>query len=153
PAAVVLVARLYHLLVGKPQADAEDAVHALGVDAVDLLVLEPQGGGGGMRPAFVEAGLEHPLDVLGKSALDAVEAEAEAAVHPELLVLGEPAGPVVGLPHLRRPVAELRRPVLDPQVAGHPGHIDVAVGGDDLVAHGRERSSTNRRGSRYSGDG
>src|SRR5262249_51255045 len=111
PAVVDLVDRLDQLLVGKPQADAEDAVHDLGVDAVDLLVLEPEGGGGGMRPAFVEAGLEHPLDVLGKSALDAVEAEAEAAVHPELLVLGEPAGPVVGLPHLRRPVAELRRPV------------------------------------------
>jgi len=41
PVVVDLVHRLDELAVLHAQADPEDAVHHLGVDAVDLLVLEP----------------------------------------------------------------------------------------------------------------
>src|SRR5207245_9904157 len=84
----------------------------------------------------VEANLEHLLDVLRESPLDSVEAEAESAEDTELLFLGIPARSVVGLPHLGHPIAEPGGRVLDPEVAGHPGHIDVAIRGDDAIAHG-----------------
>src|SRR5262249_9749819 len=65
----------------------------------------------------------------------AIEAEPETAEDPELLLLGEPARAVRRVANLRRLIAELRGRVLDPEVAGHPGHVDVAVSGDDPIAH------------------
>jgi hypothetical protein len=136
PAVVDLVDRLDQLAVLHAQADPEDPVHHLGVDAVEILVLQAQVRGRRVRAPLVEADVEHLLDVLRESALDLVEAEPEAAEDAELLFFGIPLRAVVGLPHLRDPVAEPGGRVLDPEIAGHPGHVDVAVGGDDAVAHG-----------------
>src|SRR5207249_3451381 len=149
PTIVDLVDRLDELAVLHAQADPEDPVHDLGVDAVEVLILQPQIRRGGVRTTFVEADVEHPLDVLRESALDAVEAEAEAAVNAELFSLGEPPRSGVGLSHLRHLIAALRGRVLDPEFTGHPGHVDVAVAGDDATAHGRQGSSTDRRRSRH----
>src|SRR5919201_3673635 len=88
-----------------------------------------------MRAAFVEPDVEHFVDVFREAALHAVEAEPETAEHPEVLAFGEPVRAVGRLAHLRDLLAELRRPVLDPEVARHPGHVDVAVGGNDPVIH------------------
>src|SRR5262245_11022537 len=135
PVVVDLVHGLDQLTILHAQPDPEDAVHHLGIDAVDLLVLQSQGRRRRMRPALVEAGLEHPFHVLGEVALHLVEAEPEPAEDPELLFLGEPARAVRCLAHLRNLIAQPRRRVLHPEIAGHPGHVDVAVGGDDAVAH------------------
>src|SRR5438876_2439727 len=167
PAVVDLVDRLDELAVLHAQADPEDSVHHLGVDAVEVLILQTQIRRGRVRAALIEADLEHLLDVLRESALDSVEAEAESAEDTQFLFLGIPARSVVGLPHLGHPIAEPGGGVLDPEVAGHPGHIDVAVGGDDAIAHGltslesetvsvrtftlmarRQGSATERHGSR-----
>src|SRR5439155_1340812 len=53
----------------------------------------------------------------------------------ELFFFSVPAGPLRALAHLRGLVAPLGGGVLDPEIAGHPGHVDVTVGGDDLVFH------------------
>jgi hypothetical protein len=136
PGVVDLVDRLRQLTILQTETDAEDAVHHLGVDAIEILILEPEIRRGRVRAALVEADLEHLLDVFGEVALDPVEAESEAAEDTELLFFGVPLRSVVGLPYLRDPVTELRRRVLHPEIAGHPRHVDVAVGGDDAVAHG-----------------
>src|SRR5262245_38777245 len=88
-----------------------------------------------MRPTLVEAGLEHPLHMLGEIALHLVEAEPQAAEDSELLFLREPARAVRSLAYLRNLIPHSRRRVLHPEIARHPGHIDVAIGGDDAVAH------------------
>src|SRR5439155_27000376 len=84
---------------------------------------------------LVKAGLEPSLPVLVEVTLQLVAAEPEAAEDPQLLFLGKPARAVRCLAHLGDLIPHPRRRVLDPEIARHPGHIDVAVGGADTVAH------------------
>src|SRR6185503_1684131 len=100
PGVVDLVHNLDQLRIRQAHADAEDAVHHLRVDTVDLLVPAAQRGGRRVRAALVEAHLEHPLHVLGVAALYAVEAEAEAAEDAKLLALRVPARAVGALADL-----------------------------------------------------
>ena len=93
PLVVDLVDVVGQLLIFEEEADAQDAVHDLGVNAVDGHVLEAQLRGRGMGAALVEAGVEHGVHVQGAAALGAVEEEAEAAEHAELLLSARHLGP------------------------------------------------------------
>src|SRR2546425_1739515 len=137
PVVVDLVHRLDQLAVLHAQADPQDPVHHLGVDPVEVLVLQAQVRRGRVRAALVEPDLEHLFHVLRESPLHAVEAEPEAAKDSELLFFGVPARTIRRLAHLRDLVPKPRGRVLDPEIAGHPGHVDVAVGGNDAIAHRR----------------
>ena len=135
PLVVDLVDVVGELLVLEEEADAQDAVDHLGVNAVDSHVPEAQLRCRGMGAVLVEAGVEHGVEVEGAAALGAVEEEAQPAEHAELLVLSAPLGAFVGLDDARDGVGKVRGGTLDPEVAGHPGHVDVRVAGDHAVVH------------------
>src|SRR2546425_12121722 len=69
PVVVDLVHRLDQLAVLHAQADPQDPIHHLGVDAVEVLVLQAQVRRGRVRATLVEPDLEHLFHVLREAAL------------------------------------------------------------------------------------
>jgi hypothetical protein len=120
---------------------AEDSVEHLGLDAVPVLVLQSQIGIGQATDALlavvVEPGLGHAVGAMNAAGDVLASGRAHAVHEPQI-------GALLRNPHLALgPVDDVRHPVShvgggagDEEIGGKPAEIEVAVGGDHLVAHG-----------------
>ena len=142
-----------HLVRGlgvvQPRGRAEDAVDDLGLHAVAVHVLRAQHRigrtGDPLLAVLVETGRGHHVHavVLAGHVLGAGRPHAapQAEARP---VLGGPVRTVGTVVDVGHAVLERRRRVRREQIGRDPGQVDVAVGGDPLVAHDASPWSVNR---------
>ena len=127
------------------QAGAGEAIQDFRLNAVHVLVPDAQIRRGGVRAAFVVAGLLHSVVAVAHAGLGRAEAHAHAAedaqllafAHPDLAVeavLGLLGGSVL---HVGHEVPELGGGCAGEHVAGQPAHVHVGVARDEGVLHGR----------------
>ena len=129
-------------MVGEFRGRAEDAVHHLRVDVVPLHVLDAQIGVGNaadvLLAVLVELGFRHQIGarvrarhVFRARGADAVfESEGGA-------VLARPIGSVRPVRDIGHAVLHRRRRLGHEKIGRHPAQIDVAIGGNTVVFHGR----------------
>src|SRR5579859_1992029 len=83
-----------------------------------------------------QAGLGHDIDAAVLSGDQFGAAGADAVLEAEIrTALGDPHRPIGAIGHIRHSVLQFARRVLDEQRRRHPRHIEVAVGGDPIIAH------------------
>ncbi len=119
---------------------AENAVDDLRLHPVAVHVLGPELRCGRPRDALlavlVEPGLRHHVDAMMLARLVLLARGPHAAPQPEVrAVPGGPVRPVRAVGHVGHAVPERGRGVRGEQIARDPRQVDVAIGGDPLVAH------------------
>src|SRR5215469_7590656 len=87
----------------------------------------------------------HFVDPIVLSRHQLLTGRADAAYQPERRpVLARPVRAVRPVHHVRHAFAHGGRGVGGEQIGGDPRHVDVAVGGDPCVVHGRDDTPTGR---------
>jgi len=129
-------------LVVELRGGAEHTEDDLGVDPIHLHVLEPEmrvtGAVSALLGVVVKADLIHLVDPMVLAG-DVFRAARADAIHQTEIraVAGDPMRPVRSIDDMRHLISQGARGVLHEQLRRHARHVEVAIGGDALVLHGR----------------
>ena len=126
----------------QPAARAQHAVQHLGLHAVAVLVLQAHRHVGQAANALlavvVEAGRGHAVGAVDDARHVFAAGRAHAVHQAELGALGaHPFGALRAFDHMRHAVLEGGGGIAGEQVGRQPDQVDMSIGGDDIVLHGR----------------